>query len=85
MSSILGLLPFLWHSCLSINNINLVMFGGFLLSLDSLSLSGFIVLIYLLSEISLFHASTPKPLYNTVLDITRFKGNSQKCIDYKEK
>ena len=23
--------------------------------------------------------------YNTVLDITRFKDNSQKCIDYIEK
>ena len=33
---------------------------------------------------------TPQPLYNTVhyntvLDITRFKDGSQKCIDYIEK
>ena len=33
--------------------------------------------------------NTPKPLYNTVryntvLDITRFKDGSQKCIDYIE-
>ena len=28
---------------------------------------------------------TLQPLYNTVLDITRFKDGSQKCIDYIEK
>ena len=36
------------------------------------------------------HASTPKPLsntvrYNIVLDTTQFKDGSQKCIDYIEK
>ena len=29
--------------------------------------------------------NTLQPLYNTVLDITRFKDGSQKCIDYIEK
>ena len=31
------------------------------------------------------NADTLQPLYNTVLDITRFKDGSQKCIDYIEK
>ena len=37
-----------------------------------------------------WETSTPQSLYNTVryntvLDITRFKDGSQKCIDYIEK
>ena len=41
-------------------------------------------------QIVSFHKNTPQPLYNmvhynTVLDITRFKDGSQKCIDYIKK
>ena len=44
---------------------------------------------YLIKAFSI-HIDTLKPLYNTVrynmvLDITRFKDGSQKCIDHIEK
>ena len=43
-----------------------------------------------MSKCILLPADTLQPLYNmvyynTVLDITRFKDGSQKCIDYIEK
>ena len=40
---------------------------------------------HVLMVIPKLSSNTLQSLYNTVLDITRFKDGSQKCIDYIEK